>query len=250
MRHKTSSQTHAAAMIPLKDSIPCHSTPVVTWSIMAVCIAIFAVMVLLPDETVRQLLYRYGMTPIRYSKPDWAYSFGLPPDYYLSFLTSLFLNGGWLHIASNMIFMWIFADNIEDLMGHKRFLAFYLSCGLLATYAQWLAYPDLAVPVVGASGAIAGVLVAYFRRFPFAKVAVVVPILFFPLFFEVPAIGFLGAWLILQLHEATTAAVFGGVTMDSAWWAHLGGFVVGVFIHPLFIDNSKATESIVDSAEN
>lgn len=221
-------------MIPIRDSIPCNIKPVVTWSIMAICMAVFLVMLLMPDQMAQRFLYLYGMVPIRYTNPRWAYDFGLPPDHYLSFLTSLFLHGGWLHIIVNMIFLWIFADNIEDIMGHYRFLAFYLICGLLATYTQWYFSQNLVVPVVGASGAIAGVLGAYFIRFPYAKVVILIPILFFPLFFEIPAIAFLGFWVIMQLQEVFDAAMFGAAT-GSAWWSHLGGFAAGALLHSFFL---------------
>lgn len=229
-------------MIPIRDTAPCNITPIVSWAIMAICIAVFLLMQLLPVETQRYIVYLYGMVPIRYSDPQWAYSFGLPPDGYLSFLTSLFIHGGWVHIIINMLFMWIFADNIEDIMGHYRFLAFYLTCGLLATYVQWHFDPSMAIPVVGASGAIAGVLGAYFFQFPYARVIIMIPILFFPLLFEIPAIAFLGLWVIMQLHKATTAAIFSGATVDVAWWAHLGGFVAGAFLHPLFLKKEQPTD--------
>ncbi len=222
-------------MIPIRDTAPCHIKPYVTYALMAICILIFIWMKLLPQDVQRQLVYLYGMVPIRYSNPIWAYNFGLPPDGYLSFLTSLFLHGGWLHLIINMLFMWIFADNVESAMGHVRFLIFYLLTGLIATYVQWRVEPDMAIPVVGASGAIAGVLGAYFFLFPYARVIIVIPILFFPLLFEIPAIAFLGFWVIIQLQKATSAALFSGVTVDVAWWAHLGGFVAGAFLHPLFL---------------
>ncbi|WP_031432956.1 rhomboid family intramembrane serine protease [Methylomarinum vadi] len=229
-------------MIPIRDTIPCNTTPVVTWSIMAICTAVFLFMQLLPEEGQRQILYLYGMVPIRYSHPQWAYGFGLPPDHYLSFLTSLFLHGGWGHILMNMLFLWIFADNIEDLMGHSRFLVFYLLCGLLATYVQWHFDPEMAFPVVGASGAIAGVLGAYFFLYPYARVIIMIPIIIVPLFFDVPAIAFLGLWVILQLQKATTAVMFEGVSIDVAWWAHLGGFLAGAFLHPLFLKKRPVSE--------
>lgn len=206
---------------------------------MAVCIMVFLMMVFMPDPMAQHFLYQYGMVPIRYTNPVWAQHFGLPPDHYFSFLSSLFLHGGWAHLAVNMMFMWIFADNIEDLMGHGRFLVFYLLCGLLATYAQWYFSPNLVVPVVGASGAIAAVLGAYFFRFPYARVVIVVPIFIFPFFFEIPAIAFLGLWVILQLQELTTAAIFPGMGGNSAWWAHLGGFVAGAVLHSFFIKKTS-----------
>lgn len=236
-------------MIPIRDSIPCNTTPYVTWGIMAICIGVYLLMLLMPDSMAQHFLYRYGMVPLRYTNPTWSRHFGLPPDYYFSFLSSLFLHGGWLHLLVNMMFMWIFADNIEDLMGHKRFVAFYLICGLLATYTQWYFSQNLIVPVVGASGAIAGVLGAYFFRFPYARVVIMVPILFFPFFFEIPAIAFLGLWVILQLQELTTASLFPGMGGNSAWYAHLGGFVVGALIHPLFIDKPTVYQVDVEPSE-
>ncbi|PKM11174.1 MAG: rhomboid family intramembrane serine protease [Gammaproteobacteria bacterium HGW-Gammaproteobacteria-3] len=222
-------------MIPIRDTAPCYSRPLVTWTLMALCIVIFVSMQMLPDEMQRQLTYLYGMVPIRYSNPGWAAGFGLPPDHYLSFVTSLFLHGNWLHLIVNMLFLYIFADNVEDRMGRVRFLLFYLLCGLLATALQWYFDPGLAIPVVGASGAIAGVLGAYFFLYPFARVVLWFPIFFFPVVFHVPAIAFLGVWVIIQLHKAMTAMVFEGVTVDVAWWAHLGGFIAGSLLYRFFL---------------
>ncbi|NJA07435.1 rhomboid family intramembrane serine protease [Methylomonas sp. UP202] len=236
-------------MIPIRDSIPCQTKPYVTWAVMAVCTAVYVAMLFMPDEVGQHFVYLYGMVPIRYSNPDWAYAFGLPPDHYLSFLTSLFLHGGFLHLLMNMVFLWIFADNIEDLMGHWRFLAFYLVSGLLATVTQWYFYPNIAIPVVGASGAIAGVLGAYFVRFPYATVVIMVPILFYPLFFQVPAIAFLGFWVIVQVGDVFTAAMFDNVAVDSAWWAHLGGFAVGALLHPFFIEKPAHRRELSPPAE-
>jgi membrane associated rhomboid family serine protease len=175
------------------------------------------------------------MVPIRYSNPLWATNFGLPPDGYLSFFTNLFLHDGWLHLIVNMWFLWIFADNIEDRMGHGRFIIFYLLCGFLATALQWYFIPELVIPVVGASGAIAGVLGAYFFIYPTARIIILIPLFFWPLYFEIPAIGFLGVWVIIQLHKATTAMVFENIAVDVAWWAHIGGFIAGSIIYRFFL---------------
>jgi len=217
-------------MIPIRDTAPCYHTPVVTWSIMAVCIIIFLVMQFLPDQTNFYLLNIYGMVPMRYSS---AY-FGLPFDGYLSFITNLFLHANWWHILMNMWFLYIFGDNIEDLMGRPRFLIFYLLCGLLATVLQWFFDPTLTVPVVGASGAIAGVLGAYFFLYPMERVVLWVPILIIPVVVQVPAIAFLGLWIMLQLHDATQSMIFGGAA-GVAWWAHLGGFIAGAALYRFFI---------------
>jgi membrane associated rhomboid family serine protease len=198
---------------------------------MAVCIIVFVSMKLMPDQLSYRLLNLYGMVPIRYTNPY----YGLPFDYYLSFLTSLFLHGNWLHLIMNMWFMWIFGDNVEDRMGRLPFLIFYLVCGLLATFLQWFFDPNLAIPVVGASGAIAGILAAYFFLYPLERVVVWIPILFLPIVVHIPAIAFLGLWVLIQLHSATTAMLFGGEAVDVAWWAHLGGFIAGSMLYRLFL---------------
>lgn len=228
-------------MIPIRDNILCETKPFVSWAIIAICIGVFIGMKALPYELQRQLTYLYGMVPIRYSNPGWAAGFGLPFDYYLSFLTNLFLHGGWVHIIINIWFLWIFSKKIEDVMGHVRFLFFYLICGVVATFVQWYFDQGLVIPVVGASGAISGVLGAYFILYPYARIVVWLPLLFLPIFFELPAISFLGFWVIMQIYKATTALVFEDVVVDVAWWAHIGGFVAGVFLYPLFLKN-KAKE--------
>lgn len=229
-------------MIPIRDSIPCNTKPIVCWAIMAVCITVFLYMQFLPQQSLQYFTYRYGMLPIRYSNIPWGESFGLPFDYGLSFITSLFLHGGWFHLILNMWFIWIFADNIEDRMGHGLFWCFYLLCGLIATVTQWLFDPQLTSPVVGASGAIAGILGAYFFLYPYARVVIWIPFLLLPIFVEVPAIAFLGFWVIIQLHEATTSVVF-GAPADVAWWAHLGGFIAGAVLYPLFLRKEESQEN-------
>jgi len=226
-------------MIPIRDTAPCHSRPIVTWGIMAICIIVFVSMKLMPDQLSYRLLNLYGMVPIRYTNPY----YGLPFDGYLSFLTSLFIHGNWLHLIMNMWFLFIFGDNVEDRMGRLPFLIFYLVCGLLATFLQWLFDPNLAIPVVGASGAIAGVLAAYFFLYPLERVVVWVPILFLPIVIHVPAIAFLGLWVLVQLHSATTAMLFEGVAVDVAWWAHLGGFIAGSALYRLFIRKDQAEKN-------
>ncbi len=228
-------------MIPIRDNILCETKPYITWVIMAICIGIFLWMKIIPYELQRQLTYLYGMVPIRYADPGWAAGFGLPNDFHFSFLSNLFLHGGWIHLILNIWFLWIFANIIEDRMGHVRFLAFYLICGFVATFAQWYFDQYSVIPVVGASGAISGILGAYFILYPYARVVVWFPLLFLPIFFELPAISFLGFWVIMQIYKATTAVVFESVVADVAWWAHLGGFVAGVFLYPLFL-KSKAED--------
>ncbi len=214
-------------MIPIRDTAACNSKPYITWLIMSVCIGIFIGMKLMPDQIAINLLSQYGMVPARYSGVSTSLHF----DGYLSFITNLFLHATWTHLLVNMWFMWIVAENIEDRMGHGRFLFFYLVCGFFATLLQWYFDPTLDIPVIGASGAIASVLAAYFFLYPMERVVVFFP----PMIFHVPAIAFLGVWVLLQLHNATTAMIFEETPINVAWWAHLGGFVAGGALYRLFI---------------
>ncbi|WP_394754755.1 rhomboid family intramembrane serine protease [Crenothrix sp.] len=222
-------------MIPIRDTAPCYSKPYVTWGLMIIWIVIFVSMKLMPDEMSVRLLNIYGMVPIRYSSTRWAAVANIPFDYYFSFISNLFLHGNWMHLVANLLFMWIFGDNVEDRMGRLPFLVFYLICGFFASILQWYFDPMLAIPVVGASGAIAGVLAAYFFLYPLERV-----ILFlFPILVPVPAIAFLGIWVMIQLHDATTSVLFEGGTIDVAWWAHIGGFITGCILYRLFLKEQK-----------
>ncbi|NOT84345.1 MAG: rhomboid family intramembrane serine protease [Methylococcaceae bacterium] len=228
-------------MIPIRDTAPCNITPWVTWSIIAVCVGIFIGMKLMPFELQQWIILHYGMVPLRYSNPHLAAQYGLEPDGYLSALTGLFLHDGWLHILINVCFLWIFADNIEARMGHFRFIVFYVLCGLASMAMQWYFVPDFVTPVLGASGAIAGVLAAYFFLYPYARVVIWVPILLLPIFINVPAIVFLGGWVIWQLYQATTIIVFHSTEVTVAWWAHLGGFIAGGVLFRWFLLPLPAT---------
>src|SRR3989440_10379724 len=141
---------------------------------------------MLPRQGVEQLFYIFGLVPARFTHPDWAAYVGFHVDSYWPILTHQFLHGGWLHIIANMWTLWIFGDNVEDRMGPLRFVIFYLICGTIAGLTHLLTNPDSTLPSVGASGAIAGVLGAYILLFPTARLIVMIPILFFPFFFEVP----------------------------------------------------------------
>ncbi len=225
-------------MIPIRDTAPCHHRPIMTWIIIALCTVIFVVMQwVLPDNISYQAINQFGMMAIRYSNPQWAHDFGLQPDYGFSFISNLFFHADWTHLLANMWFLWIFGDNVEDRMGRWRFLLFYLWCGALATFLQWYFDPSLTIPVIGASGAIAGVLAAYFFLYPLERVIVWIPFIF-PVLLPIPAIAFLGVWVILQLHNATESLFFTGVAAHVAWWAHLGGFIVGCLSYRWFLNST------------
>ena len=151
----------------------------------------------------------------------------IPLPLWVTLITSVFMHGGIMHVLGNMLYLWIFGDNVEDAMGPARFLIFYLFCGLAATFAQIALGPSSTVPLLGASGAIAGVLAAYFMLFPYSKVLTLVPIFFFLRLISIPAVFFLGFWFILQVISGTTSL---GMSSGVAWFAHIGGFVAGALL--------------------
>jgi len=228
-------------MIPIRDTAPCHSKPLVTYSLIAVCAIIFTTMYFIPAAISIQIINEFGMIPARYAH-GWVGYNGMEFDGYFSFLSNLFLHASWWHLITNVWFLWIFADNVEDRMGRWRFLGFYLLCGLSATILQWFFSPNLAIPLVGASGAIAGVLAAYFFLYPMARVILWVPLFLLPIVVHVPAIAFLGVWVIIQLNDATTSVMFGDVPVNVAWWAHLGGFLAGWILYRFFLKKEVPSE--------
>lgn len=217
-------------MIPLRDDVPSRTTPVVNISAIALCVVIFIWQLSLSPHGFQAVVYSLGVIPARLLGHA-----QLPPDLYaippvMTIFTSMFLHGGVLHLLGNMLYLWIFGDNVEDAMGHGRYLVFYLTCGVIAALAQSLPDPDSTVPMIGASGAISGVLGAYLLLYPHARVLVVIPLgLFFPIV-HLPAVLVLGLWFLLQLLSSLLAtAGAGGV----AFSAHVGGFVAGMALIPL-----------------
>jgi len=222
-------------LIPVRDTIPHRRTPVVTWGLIAVNVLVFLYELSLGPEELEGLFYLFGIVPARYTHPEWALQIGLPIDDYWPFLTSMFLHGGWAHIVGNMWTLWIFGDNVEDRMGPGRFLGFYLLTGVIAGLTHWLTNAHSTAPTVGASGAIAGVLGAYFVLFPRSQIVVLVPIFFFPFFFELPAVTYLLFWFLSQVLGGALAGLSAPQVGGIAFWAHVGGFVAGVVLHRLFI---------------
>lgn len=219
-------------MIPIRDCLPRRYTPYITWFIIALNCIVFLFELMCTKENLEYLFHKFGVIPANYMLVE---TLPLDPIYYLPFLTSMFLHGGLFHLISNMWIMWIFADNVEDKMGSFRFLIFYLICGFGASWIHCLINPTSTIPAVGASGAISGVLGAYMIMFPHARVITLLPILFFPFFFALPAVFYILMWFFIQLFSGIgfllTPAHVGGV----AWLAHIGGFVFGVVLHRIFI---------------
>lgn len=219
-------------MIPIRDDNPTTIRPIVTIGLIAFCAIVFLWQIGQPAEQQEQVFYRLGLIP--------AVLFGhaeLPPELVtvspsMTVLTSMFLHGGLLHLGGNMLYLWIFGNNVEDAMGHGRFVAFYLLCGIAAALTQGMLNPESFVPMVGASGAIGGVLGAYLLLHPKATIWIVVPIFFYLHVMRVPAFVMLGLWFLMQfLSTAATAGADGG---GVAYGAHVGGFVAGMLLIPFF----------------
>jgi len=226
-------------MFPIGDSVPARSVPVATRALILINVVVFFFELGLSHDSVEQLFYLFGLVPKRFTDPEWAASIGFPIGTYWPILTHQFLHAGWLHIFANMWALWIFGDNVEDRMGPVRFTIFYLTCGAVAGLTQLLINPDSTLPSVGASGAIAGVFGAYVLFFPTARLVVLFPILFFPFFFEVPAVFYMAIWFSTQLLSGTLAVIGPGQVGGIAWWAHIGGFIGGMLLCWLFAGRDR-----------
>ncbi|MGH9240274.1 MAG: rhomboid family intramembrane serine protease [Vicinamibacterales bacterium] len=204
-------------MIPLRDVIPSRTTPYVTIGLIAVNALVYLYEMTLGESSLEEFILYFGLVPAAFS--------------WVAVLTSMFLHGGLLHVGGNMLFLWIFGDNVEDRMGHGRFVVFYLLCGAAAALAQTAMSPDSVVPMVGASGAVAGVMGAYFVLYPHSRIVTLIPLFVFFHVMEVPALVFLGLWFVLQFVSGvgSIAAATGGEPAGGiAFWAHVAGFVAGV----------------------
>jgi len=215
-------------MIPIRDLNPRNSYPIAVILIILANIYLYFNYASLPEPLLKKFFLKWGL---------------LPSDFRLiNLITYQFLHGGLFHLISNMWALWIFGDNVEDKMGHIRFILFYLLSGIIAGIVQVFIFPTSEIPCVGASGAIAGIMSVYIALFPTAVVLCIVPILFYPLFIQVPAI-FLGIfWFLSQLLNGILSLGFpeaGGI----AWWAHIGGFLGGIFISPFFLKENPPTIS-------
>lgn len=229
-------------MIPLRDANPTRRTPWVTLALIAANVVAFVVWQGAPiagptRQSQIEVFFCYGVIP------EEASSFDVLPrvaavcgekSVLVSIFTSMFLHGSLLHIGGNMLYLWVFGNNIEDRMGRAVFLGFYLAAGVIAAYAQVVSSPDSTVPLVGASGAIAGTLGAYIVMFPHARVLTLVPIFYFLHFMELRAIWVLGFWFVLQAFSGVTSLGGVGEQGGVAWWAHIGGFAFGALVALLF----------------
>jgi membrane associated rhomboid family serine protease len=219
-------------MFPFKDNIPSRTFPITNVVLISVNVLAFFYELSL-GRGLQRFIMHYGVVPAAVF--DWPQTDLPVTAVALPFITSMFLHGGWLHLIGNMWYLWIFGDNVEDRLGHFTYLIFYLLCGIGAGIVHTLLNHNTTVPSVGASGAIAGVLGAYVVSYPFARVLTLVPIFIFVQIIEIPALIVLGLWFVLQFFYGTASlAVTSANTGGVAWWAHVGGFVVGVILIGLF----------------
>jgi membrane associated rhomboid family serine protease len=217
-------------MIPLHDDNPTTTTPVVTISFIVGCVLVFLYQASLPPQPGETFVFQYGAIPaLVFGHAELAETMAVAIPAYATLFTSMFLHGGWMHLIGNMLYLWVFGNNIEDVMGHGKFVVFYLTCGVLAAFSHAMTDPSSTVPMVGASGAISGVLGAYLLLFPRANVLVLIPGLGTT---RVAAGIVLGMWFVMQLLN-------GGVSLGSkgggvAFFAHIGGFLAGMALIGMF----------------
>ena len=227
-------------MFPIRDTTPNERFPLITVLLIAANVAVFAYELALPPAELERLIVLNGIVPRRHLDPEWARAVQLPLLDGWPFLTSMFLHGGWVHLISNVWTLWIFGDNVEDRLGPLRYLVFYVAAGLLAGLLHAGTNAGSTIPTIGASGAIAGVMGAYFVLFPRAQVLTVVPILIYPVFITVPALLYLGFWFVTQVLSG--AMTVGGTQAGGvAWWAHVGGFLAGIALLLLLRDRPPRT---------
>jgi membrane associated rhomboid family serine protease len=222
-------------MIPIGTAVPSRYPPIITWVLIATNCGVFLFQQSLSPAELHDFIDRFALIPARFFA---SADTDLTAGYFLPFVTMMFLHGGWLHLIFNMWTLWLFGPTIEDRLGHGRYVVFYFCCGIAASFAQAVFNPTSTVPALGASGAIAGVLGCYMGLFPFARIIVLVPILFLPLFFELPAMLFIGFWFLIQVLQGITDLLVPSSAGGVAWWAHIGGFIVGLILIP-FVQRSQ-----------
>ncbi len=233
-------------MIPIRDENPTETTPYVTVGLIMANILVFLWEMSLPKPVLNQIIYAYGAVPLRIMTGGkipiayylYGYHFTSAPPVPVTLITCMFLHGGFFHLAGNMLFLWIFGNNVEDMLGHVRFLIFYLLCGVFATLIHSAVMPHSPVPMIGASGAISGILGAYMIEFPWARVETLIFFFFFVTVVKIPAAIFIGLWFFIQ-YLYGVATLTAKMPSGVAWFAHIGGFISGVILYRLFPKRRK-----------
>lgn len=216
-------------MFPLSDSIPARRFPFITISVILFTIYVFIQQLLAPDQN--GFIEQYALVPARVDFSQWMTL--------IPFVTAIFLHGGFLHIISNMWFLWVFGDNVEGYLSPIFFIVLYMTAGIAGNLAQYFLMPDSSIPMLGASGAIAGILGCYFVLFPYSKIRTVIFIFFFVTIVEISAPIMLGYWFVLQLVSGASSLPFSMDQGGVAFWAHVVGFIIGIVFGLLFKGGSS-----------
>ena len=217
-------------MIPLRDTIPHRRKPIITMSLIVVNFLVFFYE-LRQGLLLRDFLFKFGFVPVKIFLLDFSWW-----EKFFPLFSNMFLHGGWAHLLGNSLYLWIFADNVEDRLGHFNFLLFYILCGLGANFFHFLMNIKSSLPAIGASGAIAGVLGAYFLMFPHSRILTLIPWFLFWEVVEVPAFFFLGFWFLYQFLLGLFSI---GFASGIAFWAHIGGFLTGMFLLRFFLERNR-----------
>ncbi|MEQ9357262.1 rhomboid family intramembrane serine protease [Coleofasciculus chthonoplastes] len=225
-------------MFPISDDNPTRITPYVTYALIGVNIAVFIHQLLLAPPQLNSFFHLYAVVPKELSASFQGIPVNQPVPEWFTLISSQFLHGGFLHIGGNMLFLWIFGNNIEDRLGHIKYFIFYIACGILAALSQWFFSMESGIPSLGASGAIAGVMGAYILRFPRAQINTLIFLGYFVTTIRLPAVLYLGLWFVQQAFSGVASISvqtdLGTETGGIAYWAHAGGFVFGAILGPLF----------------
>lgn len=219
-------------MIPLRDNIRPQRRAVINPALILINVLVFFYQLTLHQGALMDFIFRYGVVPARLQEAG-GFLFSLVTGQWTvasTVVTAMFLHGGWMHLIGNMLYLWVFGDNVEDRLGRLQYLLFYLLTGVVANLAQVLADPQSPVPLIGASGAVAGVLGAYFLTYPRARVLTLMPLGIFITMVQVPAVVFLFLWFVLQLLNGVASIGIPQIAGQVAWWAHIGGFITGMVL--------------------
>ncbi len=223
-------------MFPLRDTIPSRSVPIVNWILILVNLFVFVFEVfVLDDKQAESFIYRYGLVPENVRLSGIHSLHELRITLFRPFFTNMFLHGGWGHLIANMWILFIFGDNVEDRMGKIRYFLFYILCGLTAGLTHFVLHHSSPVPAIGASGAISGIMAAYMMMFPKSTIISFIPIFIIPLFLPIPALVYIGIWFLGQLLSGTTSLMLSNSATGIAFWAHIGGFLGGIWLYRYFV---------------
>jgi membrane associated rhomboid family serine protease len=228
-------------LIPLRDSIPSRSLPIVNWFLILVNVTVFLYeVVFLDSQQAEGLIREYGLIPDKIRLEGISNLYELRTTIVRPFFTNMFLHGGWWHLIANMWILFIFGDNVEDRMGKVRYFLFYLLCGIVASLTHFVLHRNSPVPAIGASGAISGIMAAYMVMFPKSTIISLIPILIIPLFLPIPAVIYIGLWFLGQLLSGTTSLMLSSSATGIAFWAHIGGFLGGLWLYRYFDVQKKS----------